>query len=185
MGRSMLERLKALRASYEVDAVCFLNDGSVKTDRKSSKAIDNLYSFDRIKDTFYDAVRVYSEKTDFDSADMQLLLGLVYSSSDVDEEYKIKENAEPMKDVVRFYTGKINSYLGDEKVNDRNFDWPSNGYISFRSLMSLIKRSGLEYTGPESFDELKERILAGETFEIKVTADLKKEKGKSLVKRAK
>ena len=84
MGRSMLERLKALRASYEVDAVCFLNDGSVKTDRKSSKAIDSFYSFDRIKDTFFDAVRVYSEKTDFDSADMQLLLGLVYSSSDVD-----------------------------------------------------------------------------------------------------
>ena len=52
MGRSMLERLKALRASYEVDAVCFLNDGSVKTDRKSSKAIDSFYSFDRIKDTF-------------------------------------------------------------------------------------------------------------------------------------
>ena len=39
--------------------------------------------------------------------------------------------------------------------------------------MSNVSNSGLEYTGPNSFEELKERILNNEKFDISLIASLK------------
>ena len=80
-----------------------------------------------------------------------------------------------MKDIVRYRTGSMTSYTDDKQTNDTDWGryYNCEGYVSFKQLMSSIKKSGLAYTGPTTFEEFKQRILSGETFDITLLADLR------------
>lgn len=182
LRKALIERLKELRNSYEIDKVCFFNDGKVREDEKFSSSRMNLLnsasSYNDIEDDLYRATKSYSNSYEFDSIDMHLLLGLVYDKCDVDENNHIKKDAEPKNGIVRYYTGSFDSYLDGKQTNDMDYSrygCTTQGYIRFDYLVSSIRKSGLEYTGPETFAEFKERILSGEVFDIKASANLKED----------
>ncbi len=187
MEKSLLEELREIRHERDIALVAFFNDGNIRKDEYSrynsyleEKGKNKFYL---ISDTMKEAARVYSYSYDFDSIKVPVNLGLIYKVEDVDDNNKIKENAEPLNGLVRFYTGPVESYLAGEKTNLHESRAARQGFIKFDTLMNSIEKSKLEYNGPKSFEEFKERILNNEVFEISVTASsLNKEERKENTK---
>ena len=177
MNKSLIEELMEAKHKYDKVLASVFNDGKVRKDEKymADRLEDDIKSdqFYLITDTMKDATRMYSLGYEFDTISINLLLGLIYNVNDLDENDKVKENAQPVDGIVRFYTGNVTSYLDGEKTNKYEYDYGRQGFIKFDKLMSDISNSGLEYTGPNSFEELKERILSDEQFGIVLTASLK------------
>ena len=178
MNKSLIEEL--IEAKHEHDNVLasVFNDGKVRKDEKymAERLEDDTKNdkFYLITETMKDATKMYGLGYEFDTISMDLLLGLIYDVNDLDENDKIKENAQPINGMVRFYTSNVSSYLDGVKTNKYEYDLGRQGFIKFDKLMSNISKSGLEYAGPTSFEELKERILGEEIFNISLTAELEK-----------
>ena len=66
------------------------------------------------------ATKMYAYGYDFDTITMDLKLGLVYDVNELDENYQVKENSNPVDGIVRFYSGIVNSYLDGKKTNKCN-----------------------------------------------------------------
>ena len=191
MGKELLDQLRDFKHAYDISHVNFFNNGTVTEDERyyaSTRIIEDnsLVSFGLIKEVLLNATKMYSRDSEFDRLDLNLLLGLVYAKSDVDEDNKIKANAKPLKDKVRFYTGSVKSFLGDEQTN--TCDYYQNGinyqgYINYNKLVALAKKTGLVFTGPDSFEEFKQAILSGEVFDISLTANLQEERDDTPLKR--
>ncbi len=187
MDKAFLEELRKAKSTYETSLVCYFNDGVIRKDLHFMD--DNLEKAKR-KNEFYliseallEQTKRYGSKYDFDTIKMDLLLGLIYDAKDVDKDDNIKENAEPINGMLRFYTGTANTYLNGEQTNNYNSKYSLQSYITFDNLMSSIKQKGLKYDGPKSFEELKERILNNEVFEITISASsLNKEERKAISK---
>ncbi len=184
MDKSFLEELKEAKHEYDTVLASFFNDGKVRKDEQYMyKYLDKANEsneFYLITETMKDATKMYSHGYDFDTVKMNLLLGLIYDINDIDENDKIKENANPVDGIVRFYTSDVKSFLNDEQTNKYNYDYGRQGFIKFDKLMTSIKKSGLEYNGPELFEDLKERILNDEVFDITLTADLRTKEEKEV-----
>lgn len=176
MNKSLVDELIEAKHEHDYDLANIFNDGKVRKDEKYMaehlKDDKNDDKFYLISQTMKDATRMYAYGYEFDTISMDLLLGLIYNVNDLDENDKIKENAKPVDGIVRFYTSNVSSYLDGEKTNKYEYDMGRQGFIKFDKLMSNISKSGLEYTGPKSFEELKERILNEEVFDINLTASL-------------
>lgn len=176
MNKSLIDEL--IEAKHEHDNVLasVFNDGKVRKDEKyMAKYLKDDFLDDKfylITETMKSATKMYALGYEFDTISMDLLLGLIYDINDLNEDNSIKENAQPVDGMVRFYTSTVNSYLDGEKTNKYEYDMGRQGFIKFNKLMSNISKSGLEYTGPKTFEELKERILNGEIFDINLTASL-------------
>ncbi|MEE3343530.1 MAG: hypothetical protein VZS44_05525 [Bacilli bacterium] len=183
MKKSIFERIRKAQSDQEIAYVNFLNDGSICEDKRNfanyiNKNIKSPEIFDRIEDVFYNAAEIFAIIHKFDAISMELLLGLVYDAENVNDDKTLKENAQPYDGVVRFYTNRLNCYLDGKQVNERDYSGyisGTQGFINFNTLLSSIKKSGLDYDGPESFEELKEAILSGNKFAITITADLTKD----------
>ena len=190
MNKTLFEKLQDARKQHEIAHVSFFNDGKVRSDEnymlKLFKKANDPEEFEAIEEVFVKAAESYSRQYKFDSIEMGLILGLVFNKEDIDENNNMRENAEPIKGIVRYYTGSVKSFQNGEQTN--TIDYASyaptrQGYINFDKLMSAIKRSGLSYTGPESFDEFEEQILVGEPFDITLSANFnKKEEAKTASK---
>jgi hypothetical protein len=110
---------------------------------------------------------------------MTLKLGLIFDPKDVNDDTSIKEDAKPVNNFVRFFTGDLYCYQNGELTNEpgKSLYEPSRqGYVNYNKLVSMFDRSGVTYNGPKSFDSFKDAILKGEKFEISVSADLTKKK---------
>ena len=180
MEKTLLERLKDAKHEHDVVYVCFYNDGSVREDERYfaelMKKADAKEQFKAISNVLCDATESYARHYDFNDIDMNLIIGLVFHKSDITEDNAIKPGAQPVLDIVRYYTGSVKSFLDDEqtsKVDFETYGVGRQGYVNFNQLVSRIKSSELKYSGPESFDELKDRILNGEVFDISISADLR------------
>lgn len=179
MEKSVIEELIEAKHEYDDVIASFFNDGSVKKDEKymykyleRAKTSNEFYL---ITATMKDATKAYSLRYDFDAIKINLLLGIIYDTKDIDANNQIKENANPYNGIVRFYTSDVASFLDDEKTNEHNYDYGRQGFIRFDKLMSEINKSGLVYNGPKSFEELKDKINNKEEFEISLTASLKED----------
>ena len=178
MEQTLLEKLQKAKKYHGAELVCFFNNGMVREDdllnaRRIKEAKDPK-TFDLISEVLYKATESYARNYDFDRIDMDLQLGLIYKARDV-EEGKIIENREPIPGIVRIATGEVNSYLAGEQTNESNYYRYALGkqsFITFDKLMKAIQKSGLDYIGPETFEEFKEQILLGEPFDIKISANL-------------
>ena len=177
MEKAFIKELRNAKEKHNDKLVEFFNDGKVQKEKigeldriKLAKTFDKFYL---ITDAMSEATESYGYDYDFDTITINLNLGLIYDIDDVDENNQIKENAKPMNGMLRFYTGDVNSYLDGEKTNGYTYDYGRQGYITFNQLTSSIKKCGLEYNGPKSFEELKNRILNNEVFDITLTASLK------------
>ncbi len=191
MSNELLQELIEAKKSNEVAYVCFFNDGEVRTDTtdcvyRLNKDVDNEYSIIPIINNLKSAVEMYSYHCDFDTVCMRLSLGLIYDKDDVLENNQIKENASPLKNIVRYYTGRIDSYLNGKKTNTYDYGEKTGrqGFINFNTLITLLRDGGLNYYGPNSFEEFKSLVLSGVPFEIVIQGNLRqKADDKTLSKR--
>ncbi len=179
MKKSIMDRLIELKESREVKYTNFFNDGSISFDDvKFSEKLSKLDSFEPISDVFYKAAESYSSDAAFDSITMYLLLGLVYDKDSLNEDNSFKTNAKPYNNIVRYYTGSVKSYQGQDQTNELDwykYGYNRQGYIRYDELVKTIKQEGLIFNGPETFEEFKNLILSKKPFEISFTADLKQE----------
>lgn len=178
MEKTLLEKLKEARISNEPAYVSFFNNGEVRIDKSiANKRMTEYYLDDTIGSinyVFTDAAESYARHNPYDTISMSLELGLIYNKEDVDDENHIRENAEPLKGIVRCYTGDITSYLNGEKANEEGYyGYGKQGFVDYKNLVTTMRRNGIAFEGPETFDDFKEAILSGEQFDINLTASLK------------
>ena len=185
MNKSLIEELIEAKHEHDPVLVSFCNDGKARKDEQymvkyfeEAKDNDKFYL---ISESMKKATKMYAYGYDFDTITMDLKLGLVYDVNELDENYQVKENSNPVDGIVRFYSGIVNSYLDGKKTNKYEYDNGYSGFIKFDDLMSNVSNSGLEYTGPNSFEELKERILNNEKFDISLIASLKEKEDQMVV----
>lgn len=178
MKERLIDKMIQAKNDHGIAYVNFFNNGEVKKDERNRttllKYANEASAFDSIEETLYNSTESCCREYDLDTMEMTLLLGLIYNGQDVDENDQLLENAEPMKDIVRFYTGEVNSYLDNEKTNTYDYGRINGrqGYINYNVLLNQVKKNGLTFNGPESFEEFKEKILAKEPFDINLTATL-------------
>ena len=180
MEKTLLERLKDVKHDYDIVHVCFFNDGSTRQEEKYfAERINRSNTKDQynaIEEVLYKATSGYARNFDFNDIEIHLLIGLIFHKSDITEDNSIKPGAQPIPDMVRYYTGSVKSYLDDKQTNTVDYEQYGvgrQGYVNFNQLVALMKSSELTYNGPESFEEFKERILRGEVFDISLSADLR------------
>lgn len=177
MEKTIIEKLRDAKESNEPAYVSFFNTGEVREDPKRIKKDMDDYSLNEairsLSYTYCDAAESYSRnKYPYDIITMDLQIGLVFNRDDVDSENHLKENAEPLNGIVRYYTGDINSYLDGEKTNMHDYPYGKHGFAKYDQLITGFKRNGIAFHGPETFDAFKTSILAGEKFNISLAADL-------------
>lgn len=183
MSQTVLDKIKEAKKGHEKAYVIFFNDRELETETyqwayriKEAKDRDCV---NLIQDVMVNGTSWYSsDNIVFDQVDMNLSLGLVYEAKDVDENNKIKEDAEPLYDVVRFYTGDVNCYSNGERANKHQysrFGMGRQSYCSYNELVEQVTDSGISFVGPQTFEEFKKQVLAGEKFDIRLTANLKEE----------
>ena len=185
MDKTLLEQLKDAKVSNELAYVSFFNNGKVREDeRLVNKRMDDFYLDDTIKDinyTFRDAAENYAKYT-YDTITMNLEIGLIFKKEDVDKENHIKENAEPLKGIVRVYTGDINSYLDGKQTNEMPYIYGKQGFANYDKIVSTMRKNGIVFNGPEKFEDFKKEILSGKQFDISLLADLNDKENKETIK---
>ncbi len=185
-GKTLLEELQEASVSNDDAYVSFFNNGEVRTDKNIvTERMNSFYQDDfigTVKFIFRDAAEYYARQKPYDTIKMNLELGLVYNKNDVDEENHFKENANPIKDVVRCYTGEVTSFLNGERANEHKYPYDRQGFINYNSFISKMKKDGISFEGPETFDDFKDAILSGEKFDVSIFADLKEKTNEEVVK---
>ncbi len=180
MDKTVLERLKETRIARNIAHVSFFNNGVIREDEfYSAKRIQNVtdyYDFSAISYVLESNAELYGQTYPFDTVNLELELGLIFNKSDVDENNEISPIAEPVQDIVRYYTGNVFTFLDGEITNGSEFkELPSGrqGYVHYDKLKELAEKEGLLFVGPDSFEEFQEKILSGDKFSIFLSADLR------------
>ena len=181
MDKSTLDTIIDAYHSDDPTYVCFFNNGEVKEDGLSVNEKMDAYHYDDtlsyIPYYLKKATLSFKDDAPFDQVTMGLKVGLVYNVCDVDEEGKIKANAEPIKGIARCYFDDVNCYLDGKKANKRRFDmYGNNGFVNYNKLVSYARENKLDFTGPETFEFFKAAILSGEKFDVEVSANINKSK---------
>ena len=173
---TLLDKMQESKNQHGIAFIGIYNDGKIQVDKQYEtvmmKYANDKDAFDNIGDAMYKVNESYSRDHDFDTLNLKLSVGLLFSGKDVDENQKVKESAEPVKDIVRYYVDKSACYLNDEEIKD--IDWAhlkyTNGFINYNILVKSAEENGLVFNGPKTFEEFKEHILVGEPFDISLTA---------------
>lgn len=191
MKKTLLERMTESKDKHGVACISVFNDGKVRIDENYMtplmKYANNPDAFDTIGDVLFDINETYARDYDFDTLTMQLELGLVFDGKYVDENKKLRDNAEPMDGLVRWYTLDADCYLDGEKTNatDAGYRKGRQGFINYARLVSSAEKNGLTFSGPRTFEEFKEQILVGEPFDITLSAQFRKKVQEEKVARQK
>ena len=181
MGKSLLEELQAASVSNDEAYVEYFNNGIIRTEKHRADKRMTPYQLDdtisTIEYVFSSGAETFARNCSYDKITLGLEIGLLFNKEDVDDENNIKENAEPIENIVHCYTGDITSYLNDEQSNERDYNnYHIQGFVDYDTLVSTMKENGLTFDGPENFVEFKEQILSGNNFDISLVADLKAKK---------
>lgn len=185
MEKSAIDRLREAKKEHEIALVSYFNNGKVRKDENYMvKHMDHPSSkqeFDGIMNVFCNITDSYARHYDFEDVKMDLEVGLMFKAADVQGD-SVKENAQPIKNIVRYYTGTISTFKDGKIANDIDYShilMGRQGFADFNGLVRQIKASGLQYTGPETFEEFEEQILVGEPFDITLEAKLNEKQDQS------
>ena len=130
--------------------------------------------FDDIGKYIYGVNESYSRECDYDTLNIDMAVGLLFSEKELDENQKLKDDAEPINGIVRYHSSKSTCYLNGEEV--KTIDWgiikATDGFINYDLLVKSVEENGLVFNGPKTFEEFKEHILVGEPFDITISASL-------------
>ena len=192
MNDSLAEKLKVAKKANETAYVSFFNDGSVGTDEYSTIDRMSWYWLDDtlsgIEYVLCSGTESFARNCSFDTIKLGLKLGLVYNKEDVDDENHVREGAKPLDGIVRCYTKNLSSYLDGEQSNEKDYyNYSRQGFAEYKKIVSRMRKNGVEFTGPATFEEFKNAILAGEQFDASATEEIvpetKKETSNSKIKR--
>ena len=186
MNKTLLEELKEAKISNEDAYVIFFNNGKSIMEKRNCEQNMNEYALEnsirRIGDHLKDVAESFGRYYSYDTIALGLEVGLIYNKNDVLEENKVPRDKEPLSDIVRFSTKRPECFLNGEKSNtDDYFGFDKQGFINYNKFVKEMKKNGLHYQGPKSFEELKNLILKGETFDISLVASLIDNKEKERV----
>lgn len=179
MNDSLAEKLKVAKKANETAYVSFFNDGTVGTDEYSTIDRMSWYWLDDtlsgIEYVLCSGTESFARNCSFDTIELGLKLGLVYNKEDVDDENHVKEGAKPLDGIVRCYTKNLSSYLDGEQSNEKDYyNYSRQGFAEYKKIVSRMRKNGVEFTGPATFEEFKNAILAGEQFDVSVIAKFNK-----------
>ena len=190
MEKTIREKIVETIDNQTIKYVNIFNDGSTIQDNKNfAKCMDESFrknSIGYIEGYFLKAAEYHIRHLDeFDYLGMNVKLGLVFNKEDI-ENGSVRRGAKPLDDIVRYETGSVDSYLDNTKselINYADIYPAERGYVNYNELVSSIKNQGLEFNGPESFEDFKTAILTGQTFDISVSTSFKEglEKPKKLI----
>lgn len=174
---TLLEKLQKAKEEHGISYLSVFNNGNKWDDTIDKKLVikyaNEKDEFDLIGETLFYATEQYSKVSDFDTVKLNIVLGLMYEGKDTDIGKTVKEDAQPIEGIVRFYTEKASCYLNGEVSNNCDYGYHSHaGYIAYENLINGAKENGLIFNGPKTFEEFKEYILLGEPFEISISANL-------------
>ena len=190
MEKTIKDEIVETIDNQTIKYVNIFNDGSTVQDNKNfakclnEKSIKNSISI--IEQRFLSAAKYYIRHSEeFDNLSMDIKLGLIFDREDV-ENGSLRRGAKPLDDIVRYVAKNIDSYLNEEKSKLMNYGeiyGDEMGYVNYNELVSCIQNQGLEFNGPETFEDFKTAILTGQIFDISVSASFKEglEKPKELI----
>lgn len=200
MDKTILQELREARTSNEDAYIIFYNNGESTVEKRWCEQkmgeYELEYSIRRIGMHLKDIAECFAKDYSYDTIAIGIDMGLIYNKADVIEDNKIPENKEPLKDIVRFSTKRPECFLNDEKTNTYEYNgYDKIGFVNYNTFVKEMKKNGLDYDGPETFEELKNKILTGENFDINLVASLTdtkdnvvvediKEEPKKLIKRS-
>ena len=181
MKESLLDKVMTAKKDYEVGQVIFFNNGKVGTETNSfAKKMNNIYDrveLELLMDDMCSATASYAREYQLDTMQVGLILGLIYSAEDVDEEKHVRAGAKPANNIVRYYDMGFNCYADGQKTNERDYGEhhvTHQGYVHYDKLVKAFEGSGVEFTGPKTFEEFKKAIQSGQPFDVSIIADFKK-----------
>ena len=172
-----IEELEETRKNYETATLNIFSDGTMSTDDYFGATLlagnshNNKYALNALKD----GTAYFCRLCDFDTVRMSLILGLVYKIKDVDENFNLKEGAQPIYDRVRFCTNGVTTYLDGKITNDMDINdhlISFQGFLKYSEFIKYVNDNGLTFEGPNSFEELRDKILNKEQLDIGVSAKL-------------
>lgn len=190
MEKTIRDEIVETIDNQTIKYVNIFNDGSTIQDNKNfakcmeEKSRKNSISY--IEQRFLNAAKYYIRNyVEFDNLDMDVRLGLIFNREDV-ENGSVRRGAKPIDEIVRYETSNVTSYLNNEKADVINYGdiyGPERGYVDYNELVKSIRSQGLDFNGPETFEDFKTAILTGQTFDISVSTSLKEglEKPKKLI----
>ena len=181
MEKSFKEKMLEAKEGNQIDQIIICNNGEViKREKRFSSLYKNYNTKESariISNALYNATESYSRQYAFDNIDLELVVGLVYNNLN---------NKEPLDNIVYYYTGNSNCYLGQEKTNIYNCGngIGRQGYFNYDELIKLIENEGIIFNGPKSFDDFKESILSKKKININVSFDFREiEDNKKLIRK--
>ena len=182
MNKTLLERMKESKDKHGVAFIGVFNDGKVRIDENYTaeriQYADESFAFNHIDEVMYDINESFAREYKFDSMKLGLSLVLLFDGKYADENQKLSEDAEPVDNIVRYYTMGASCYLDGEKTNKIDYGQirSRQGFINYDRLVNSAEENGLSFNGPRTFEEFKEMILQGEPFDISLGAVLSDEK---------
>ena len=173
---TLLEKMQKSKNQHGIAYINISNDQKVRIDELymtlTMKYANDDDAFDSIGKLMYSVNESYSRECDYDTLVLNLSIGLLFNGECMDENKQIKPDSEPVNEIVRYYTSTSACYLNNEKVN--KLDWSefrgNQGFINYNNLVKSAEENGLTFNGPKTFEEFKEKILLGESFDISLSA---------------
>ncbi|MBQ3297546.1 MAG: hypothetical protein IJG97_01935 [Bacilli bacterium] len=180
MSKRLLDNLQEMKNNQGCNYVSFFNNGITRKDdynlEKDIRWVDYSDSYYGVTSTLCSAIEKSIGDNDFDTVNMEVMLGLIYETSELDENGQITAKSKPVKNVVRYYTGPITCLLDGEKANDYDYDrniYRSQGVLKYNKFISGSRDDGFIVDAPRSFEQFKRAILSGEPFDINISAKFK------------
>ena len=188
MEKSFKEQLLDIKKRQDIAYVYFHNNGEISTEKnlfaKELDTFNNDSSIERIKNTISNATEYYSYHCDFDTIDMNLILGLIFRKEDVDENNHVKFGKLPINGIVHYYINEVNTLLDDEKTNRVGYisnTHGAQGYLNYNEFIKALENDDIIFNGPKSFNEFLE-AMSNIPFNLNLVVHLlEKENNKKLV----
>lgn len=176
---TLLDKMKESKNQHGIALVGVYNDGKKSFYKQwqttTMKYANDKDQFDSIGKYIYEVNESYSRECDYDTLNFEMGVALLFSGKDLDENQKLKDDAEPINGIVKYYSSKSACYLDGEEI--KTIDWgnikATDGFINYDLLVKSVEGNGLVFNGPKTFEEFKEHILIGEPFDITISASLK------------
>lgn len=179
------EKLKRLKK--ELETKVYIEDAFSATGPitlyEINKKIDTTGAVENIENYFKKIITYFSIKNiKYDEITLRCLFSIIVKEEDLDQKTIIKTNSNPLKDLVVL---KVNGFYCKNKeqtiledpdiIYENNF----NEYIiSLDDFIKIIIKSGLDFNGFNTIEEIKQQILRGQPTFGNITLKFSKKKTK-------
>ena len=189
MGNTLLEKMYDAKKTYETAYYSFFSDGEVEERtnflKDSIEEAKEAKDFPALSHYLEILARDHSVYGKYDSLDVNLSLGIVFKSEDVNDDKKPKGPSHAIRDIVDVRIDNSSSYLERELVKDNldTYCYDRVGFTTLDNLISFLENEGLTYNGPENYEEVLYDFIYEKPMTATITANLSKKRNKTLIKK--